>query len=185
METDFKFLNNNAMHDGVALGLYGIFCMAAFAGSFTYPLFSLLFVLLLLGVPVINALLTFRYRRRAVAPTQPFGFFNGFFHSLLLGIYSSIWVALAVFVYLQFIDHGALFDAFEKAVKATYGDAGLQMVLAQTNTTGIESVQDLFERMRTEPPANYAFSMIDMSLFFSPLMALIIGLVCRRSGFSN
>lgn len=185
METDFKFLNNNAMHDGVALGLYGIVCLAVFAGSFTYPLLSLLFLILILGVPVINALLTFRYRHRAVTPMQPFGFFNGFLHSLLLGIYSSIWVALAVFIYLQFIDHGALFDAFEAAVKATYGDAGLQLVLAQANTPGIESMQDLFSRMREETPAKYAFSVIDMSLFFSPMVALIVGLICRRSGFSN
>ncbi|EJX03451.1 hypothetical protein, membrane, partial [gut metagenome] len=104
-------VNQYAMQNGIVLGLFGIASLAVFKWSFYHPFFSTLFMVMLIGSPVLGVFLTFKYRQASVGTDAPFGFARGFLHALFTGFYASIWVALFTFVYLNYFDHGTLFAA--------------------------------------------------------------------------
>ena len=78
-------INTSAMQKGACLGLFGIASLVVFKWSFTLPLLSSLFTLMVLASPVLAALLTMRYRNES---TEKFDFMKGFLHTLFMGFYA-------------------------------------------------------------------------------------------------
>ena len=107
----FRQTNAFAMQYGAVMGVWGLVANACFVGSFSVPGLSMLFLLLTVSSPVLAVFLTRRFRGH-VAPQGPFMFHQAFLHTLLMGVYAAIWVALGVYVYLAYFDHGFIFDAY-------------------------------------------------------------------------
>ncbi len=185
MEIDFDFrrLNAYAMQNGITLGLFGVAALVVFKWSFTDPFLSTLFLVMLLGGPVLTTVLTLQYRKAVLGPSGPFSFFHAFLQANLIGLYASLWVALAIFVYLQYFDHGTIFEAYAKTLEGMYANREMNI---ETRTlidelTGGEGPQGLAAKLQAVGAASYAAVAIYMALFFSPLQAAVIALVCRRS----
>ena len=98
----FKDLNGWAMEAGCVLGAYGCASLALFKWSLLYPVAGSLFTFSLAGGPVVAGLLTRRMRDRSRPADAPFLFTEGFLHTLLMGLYASLWVALFIFLYLHY-----------------------------------------------------------------------------------
>lgn len=172
------------MQNGVILGLFGIATLTAFKWSLIMPFFGILFEVMLLGSPVFATILTLKYRRQQVSKNEPFSFLRGFLHALFMGFYASLWIALIVFIYLRFFDHGTIFAAYEQMLDTPMmrdylRQSGLDAQIAQISGTG--GVKGLAAAMQSIGPATYASLFLYFPMIFGPIISAIIGLICRRS----
>lgn len=183
-ESIIKQVNDYAMQNGVILGLFGIATLTTFKWSLTMPFFGILFEVMLLGSPVFATILTLKYRRQQVSKNEPFSFLRGFLHALFMGFYASLWIALIVFIYLRFFDHGTIFAAYEQMLDTPMmrdylRQSGLDAQIAQISGTG--GVKGLAAAMQSIGPATYASLFLYFPMIFGPIISAIIGLICRRS----
>lgn len=178
-------LNAFAMHHGVVLGLWGMLTLTVFKWSMYYDFFSTLFAVMLLGSPVMSVVLTLSFRRSVSSGCEPFGFARGFLHALFTGFYASVWVALFVFVYLHYFDHGTLFDAYSQRLQAPDMRQQLRAsgMEAQINLmTGGKGVEGLAEQMRQIGASTYAALALYAAPIVGPVVSVVAGLAAWRRG---
>ena len=143
-------------------------------------IFGAVVVPLLLGV-----VLTGRFRRSVAGADGAFTFGRGFTHTLFMGFYASIWVAVGIFVYLRYFDNGAIFSDYATALSRPELQQALQEsgLLEQLNAaSGEGGLEGLPDALRSVGPAGYAAASLYMAMFATPLIALFAGAVCRRKG---
>lgn len=176
-------INNYAMRDGIVLGLFGIASLAVFLWSFKIQFFSTLFVVMLFASPFLACFLTFRFRTDSTEPGEPFGFLRGFLHALFTGFYASVWIALCTFLYLQYFDHGMIFEAYRQSLHSPETTAYLRQsgmeaqINLMTNGKGVDGMVDMMQSLGS---ATYAAMSLYCALIAGPFISVVIGLVCRR-----
>lgn len=176
------------MQNGIVLGAFGILTLCVLRLMFTYSVAVLLFYGMLFCAPVLATVLTQRYRRATTVPSEEFSFLSGFLHTLFTGFYAAIWIALFTFIYLQYLDHGALFDAYASMleapeVKAQLRAAGtLDQINQITDGQGIRGIADMMQRVGA---ATYAAMHIYLALILGPAISVVVGLICKKNGSDN
>ena len=173
------------MQNGLWLGLWGWLSLVAFRYSFSSVLCSNLLMLMTLAGPVLGVVLTGRFRRSVAGADGAFSFGRGFTHTLFMGFYASIWVAVGIFVYLRYFDNGAIFSDYAAALSRPELQQALQEsgLLEQLNAaSGEGGLEGLPDALRSVGPAGYAAASLYMAMFATPLIALFAGAVCRRKG---
>ena len=181
----FQQTNAYAMQNGLWLGLWGWLSLVAFRYSFSSVLCSNLLMLMTLTGPVLGVVLTGRFRRSVAGADGAFTFGRGFTHTLFMGFYASIWVAVGIFVYLRYFDNGAIFSDYAAALSRPELQQALQEsgLLEQLNAaSGEGGLEGLPDALRSVGPAGYAAASLYMAMFATPLIALFAGAVCRRKG---
>lgn len=181
----FQQTNAYAMQNGLWLGLWGWLSLVAFRYSFSSALCSNLLMLMTLAGPVLGVVLTGRFRRSVAGADGAFSFGRGFTHTLFMGFYASIWVAVGIFVYLRYFDNGAIFSDYAAALSRPELQQALQEsgLLEQLNAaSGEGGLEGLPDALRSVGPAGYAAASLYMAMFATPLIALFAGAVCRRKG---
>ena len=181
----FQQTNAYAMQNGLWLGLWGWLSLVAFRYSFSSVLCSNLLMLMTLTGPVLGVVLTGRFRRSVAGANGAFSFGRGFTHTLFMGFYASIWVAVGIFVYLRYFDNGAIFSDYAAALSRPELQQALQEsgLLEQLNAaSGEGGLEGLPDALRSVGPAGYAAASLYMAMFATPLIALFAGAVCRRKG---
>lgn len=181
----FQQTNAYAMQNGLWLGLWGWLSLVAFRYSFSSVLCSNLLMLMTLAGPVLGVVLTGRFRRSVAGANGAFSFGRGFTHTLFMGFYASIWVAVGIFVYLNYFDNGAIFSDYAAALSRPELQQALQEsgLLEQLNAaSGEGGLEGLPDALRSVGPAGYAAVSLYMAMFATPLIALFAGAVCRRKG---
>ena len=181
----FQQTNAYAMQNGLWLGLWGWLSLVAFRYSFSSVLCSNLLMLMTLTGPVLGVVLTGRFRRSVAGANGAFSFGRGFTHTLFMGFYASIWVAVGIFVYLRYFDNGAIFSDYAAALSRPELQQALQEsgLLEQLNAaSGEGGLEGLPDALRSVGPAGYAAASLYMAVFATPLIALFAGAVCRRKG---
>lgn len=181
----FQQTNAYAMQNGLWLGFWGWLSLVAFRYSFSSVLCSNLLMLMTLTGPVLGVVLTGRFRRSVAGADGAFTFGRGFTHTLFMGFYASIWVAVGIFVYLRYFDNGAIFSDYAAALSRPELQQALQEsgLLEQLNAaSGEGGLEGLPDALRSVGPAGYAAASLYMAMFATPLIALFAGAVCRRKG---
>lgn len=181
----FQQTNAYAMQNGLWLGLWGWLSLVAFRYSFSSVLCSNLLMLMTLTGPVLGVVLTGRFRRSVAGADGAFTFGRGFTHTLFMGFYASIWVAVGIFVYLRYFDNGAIFSDYAAALSRPELQQALQEsgLLEQLNAaSGEGGLEGLPDALRSVGPAGYAAASLYMAMFATPVIALFAGAVCRRKG---
>lgn len=181
----FQQTNAYAMQNGLWLGLWGWLSLVAFRYSFSSVLCSNLLMLMTLTGPVLGVVLTGRFRRSVAGADGAFTFGRGFTHTLFMGFYASIWVAVGIYVYLRYFDNGAIFSDYAAALSRPELQQALQEsgLLEQLNAaSGEGGLEGLPDALRSVGPAGYAAASLYMAMFATPLIALFAGAVCRRKG---
>lgn len=181
----FQQTNAYAMQNGLWLGLWGWLSLVAFRYSFGSVLCSNLLMLMTLTSPVLGVVLTGRFRRSVAGADGAFTFGRGFTHTLFMGFYASIWVAVGIYVYLRYFDNGAIFSDYAAALSRPELQQALQEsgLLEQLNAaSGEGGLEGLPDALRSVGPAGYAAASLYMAMFATPLIALFAGAVCRRKG---
>ncbi len=179
--------NASAMQGGIWLGLFGLLSLCALKGSFSFPILSTCYFLMMVFSPVLGGILTFRYRNTTNYAAEGFSFFQGLIHALLLGLYAAIWVALGIFVYLNWLDHGTFFAAYQESLKQSMQQPEMAQMMQDpaisatineaTNGKGLDGIADL---MQSVGPAAYASMPIYAAVIFGPFISIVIGLVCMK-----
>lgn len=182
MQKPFAQINAFAMQNGLILGVWVLLAQGAFIGSFTYSLLSMVHLFMMLFAPILLYLLTKKFRT-AVAPTGVFAITPGFLHTLLTTVYASTWVAIAVYVYLTYLDGGYLFDSYvayfsRPEVKELIAQKDVQQELA-TALQGM-SLEEVVNGLRCVPPATYAMMVFYGNLMVSPILSLLIAIFLKR-----
>lgn len=180
---NFRLINWHAMRNGITLGLFGILTLASFKWSLSMPFFSILFNVMIIASPILGGVLTFRFRKAVVGTEGPFSFMAGFLHTMFAGFYASIWIAVAVYVYLHYFDHGMIFAAYAQALDTPEMQQYLQLsgMNAQIEElTGTGGVQGLVDAMQAAGAAPYATFSIYSSLIIGPFISAVVGLMARR-----
>lgn len=176
-------INNYAMQNGIVLGLFGIATLAVLGLSFTVPFFSTLYMVMAIGSPVFAAWLTLRVRRALTGESGPFSFLHAFLHTLLTGFYASLWIAVFIFVYLQYMDRGQFFDSYALSLQTPEMQAYLQQSGAgeqMRQTWGEDYVKEFTGVLRSFGAANYAALELYVTFFFAPVISAVVALFCKR-----
>lgn len=173
----FKQTNAYAMQYGLLLGVWGFLTLVLSVLAQTHVWLGWISTVLFWGSPVAGALLTLRFRAEVnEKPTAAFSFGRGFAFTFLLGLYAGVWIALGVFVYFKWFDHGYFCDLYEQ-VFAT-GEARMQMARQGVSET---QLREMIEQMRMMSPGVYAGTIFFLSLIADAPISLIIALIAHRS----
>lgn len=175
----FKQTNAFAMQYGIALGMWGILSMVIMALSLKVTSISLLSSIITFCSPLIAYILTVMFRKNVALPNEGFSFGRAFLFTFVMGFYASVWIALFVFIYLSYIDNGYIFNAYESLLSNQDYAGSLQQsgIIESVNASSISEMIDI---MRNIPPANYAASIIYMSVLANPVISLVIAAICQR-----
>lgn len=167
----FKQTNAYAMQYGLWLGVWGFLSLVIMVAAMTSAFFSYLNVLTFYGSPFFAAYLTGRFRRAVMVPESGFSFGRGFLFTFMMGIYASVWIALGVYVYLAWFDHGYVYDVYEQVLSQPEYAAQLSrngMLDALTQGKGVSGMVDA---LRAISPANYAGMVIYLTFFSAPVFS--------------
>lgn len=175
------------MHYGIWLGLWGLISLVALRFSFTHPVLSTTYMLMVVTSPVIGGALTFRYRKAVGGDIYGFNFFQGFLHALFMGFYAALWVALGTFVYLNWLDHGTIFAAYQESLKQSMAQPQMAQIMQDpaimatineaTNGKGIDGIGELMQSLGA---VTYASMPIYAALIIGPFISIFIGLASMK-----
>lgn len=178
--SEFSQTNSWAMMHGLLLGFWGVLTLAFACHSVLHPsALGWLNDLLFLGSPVVAYLLTKHFRQQ-VTGEGSFPFFKAFSHTFLMGLYATLWVALATYVYLAFFDNGRVFDAYELVLQRPEVMVELKRMGMEQAWNDMGGATKMVNVMRAVGAANYAGMVMYLSLFVAPVISAVIAWMLRR-----
>ena len=170
------------MQNGIFYGLWGVVAVLCYLGGFTMPLLSAFPLLLIVFAPFFLGYLTFRFRK-VVAPEGPFAFSRGFWHALLTSTYAAMILAVVVFVYLKWLDHGFIFDQYEALFSQPEFVAAMKvggMDEAFRESYGMTFLE-MIRSLRHFSPGYFALGILETLWIFGVIVSLVIGLITKRN----
>lgn len=176
----FKQTNGFAMQYAVVLGGWRLLGISCWIGSFACSALAPISLLMILGSFWVAWILACRFRSKVVTPTIGFSFLDGFRFIFLLGIYSALWVALGIFIYMAYIDGGYIFDAYEAMLTSPEMCNALKSNGTWDTIQELGGVEHLMTALRAIRPSDFSLVFLYTSLITSPFVALLIALACRR-----
>lgn len=108
-------LQKYAMHFGTYMGIYWILKFILFPLGLTIPFLQFLFIGLTLGVPFMGYYYARMYRNKICGGY--ISFIQAWLFSLFMYMFAALLVAVAHYVYFQFIDHGHIFNTYENMLQ--------------------------------------------------------------------
>ena len=109
MTENRSYLQKYAMHFGTYMGAYWILKFILLPLMFAIPFFQLLYVILTLAVPIIGYYYVKIYRDKVCGGAIQFS--HAVLFTIFMYMFASLLVAVAHYIYFQFIDHGFIFNA--------------------------------------------------------------------------
>ena len=107
MTENRSYLQKYAMHFGTYMGAYWILKFILLPLMFAIPFFQLLYVILTLAVPIIGYYYVKIYRDKVCGGAIQFS--HAVLFTIFMYMFASLLVAVAHYIYFQFIDHGFIF----------------------------------------------------------------------------
>ena len=181
-QANFRQTNAYAMQHGIMLGLWAVGCQACYVAGLSHPLFSTLWMLMLISIPALTCIFTLRLRRIA-GNDRPFPFNRGFVHAFLTLLYTAVWAAVATFVYMQFFDNDYVFDCYTATLSRPemvelMNQSGMSETI-KASTNG-HTMIDVVNELRNFGAANFAALIIYFYILSSPFISILAGLVSMR-----
>ncbi|MBP3227678.1 MAG: DUF4199 domain-containing protein [Bacteroidaceae bacterium] len=163
--------NSYAMLHGLYFGLLGALSVALFRIGLDRPVAMLAAYAVTLASPVVAVWLTRRFRDEVTAPGEGFSYTRAYTHSLLMGIYSSLVIALFVLVYFVWFDKGSTVDAYARQLAQMTTPETAAMMRQMTGGLGTDEVVRVLREMK---PADFAYPFISTNIFVAPVMSLLV-----------
>lgn len=177
-------INACAMQGGIVLGIFGMLSLVVFRWSLVIPFCSTLFAVMFIATPIVATFLTLRFRNLNYGVKSVFPFVHGFLYTLFTGFYASVWIALLVYVYLQYLDHGQIFTDYAHSIDTPEMQQYLRMSgmdVELSRISGLHGVKGLVSVMQSMGAATYAAMSIYFAMIFGPLISVVIALFSRRT----
>lgn len=170
---EYKQFKAFSRQDGAIIGVLMSVVFYVFVRSFTNPSMQLLYILGMISVPVVIAMRLRNYRdkilMKRISKRRAFGYCLSCF------MYGSLILALTVFVYFQYVDHGAFLASMHSYM------AQPEMKDAM-NVSGIDAaeVKNMLGELANYRPVDVAISVISNTFAMGMFCSLIIALLSRR-----
>ena len=169
---------------GTYLGAYIILAYLAMVLTVKYAAVSLLAVPLLIGIPVVAYFLIRRFRDSTKAPFFPFPV--SWILSILTFLFATVLSCMVAYLYLRFIDHGALAAGLTARMDMML-QSSEAMTAAMTDPAQIEQYNKTMELMQQTiawfcslPASAMTKQLIQSSLMWGNIISLIIGLLTAK-----
>ena len=169
---------------GTYLGAYIILAYLAMVLTVKYAAVSLLAVPLLIGIPVVAYFLIRRFRDSTKAPFFPFPV--SWILSILTFLFATVLSCMVAYLYLRFIDHGALAAGLTARMDMML-QSSQAMTATMTDPAQIEQYNKTMELMQQTiawfcslPASAMTKQLIQSSLMWGNIISLIIGLLTAK-----
>ena len=169
---------------GTYLGAYIILAYFAMALTVKYTMVSLLALPLLFGIPFVAFFLIRRFRDSTKAPFFPFPV--SWMLTILTFLFATVLSCMAAYMYLRFIDHGALASGLMARMEDMMAQSDA-FTSALSDPAQIEQYKSTMELMRQTvtwfcslPASGITKQLIQSSLMWGNILSLIIGLVTAK-----
>lgn len=173
-----------AMTLGTYLGGYILLAYIATALSVKYSAFSFIAMPLFLCIPVVAFILVKRYRDQNCKPFFPFPI--SWMISILMFLFATVLSCMMVYLYLRFIDHGALAAGIMARMELLMQSSD-QEIAKLTDPAQIEQMKSVMDLMRQSitwfcslPASGVTKQLIQSSLFWGNILSLIIALFTAK-----
>jgi hypothetical protein len=170
-------LINVAMTLGTYLGLYQIAKYALMVLTLNSPLFSLLLMAVMIGVPFFVYFLIKRYRNTQTEGYFPFAI--SWMLTLTTIFFATILSVMVFYLYLRFIDHGAFFESIISQLqnsKEIYTNSGIED--AEAFSSQLDMFIDFFKSMTI---MEFTKQLLSISLFWGNLIAIAVALFTAKN----
>lgn len=170
-------LINIAMKLGTYLGFYQIVKYALIVLTLNNPLFSLLLMAAIIGVPFFIYFLIKRYRDKNTDGYFPFAI--SWMLTLATIFFATIFSVMGFYLYLRYIDQGSFFDSIitqvqnTKVLYSTSEIADSESIISQ-----LDMFLDLFKSMTI---MELTKQLLSMSLFWGNLIAIVVALFTAKN----
>ena len=167
-ETSLPLLPS-ARIDGAKLGLLWMVSFALFIGQFHYPVCGLLWLGTMVFTPFYVGILT-----KSFADRQPEGkisYGRAYTHSMMTVFYASLILAIAQWVYLQYMDHGFLTDRYASMITDKEFTQTMES-MGYPKGTG----QEIATRLREMRPIDIVLQMLWSNMVAGLVMSLTTAL---------
>ncbi|MDR0891530.1 MAG: DUF4199 domain-containing protein [Mediterranea sp.] len=171
MTENRSYLQKYAMHFGTYMGVYWVLKFILFPLAFRIPFFQFLFVVLTLAVPFIGYFYVKIYRDKVCGGAISFAHAAVF--CTIMYVSASLLVAVAHYVYFQFIDHGFLIDTF-----STYWDQLMTQMPALLEHQ--DNVRMLIDDFRSASPIEITMRLFSSDIFWGLVLIVPTGLMVMR-----
>ena len=177
-------LLQTSMMLGTYLGAYIILAYLITALTVKYSALSLLALPLMIGIPVVAYFLIRRFRDNSQAPFFPFPL--SWMLSILTFLFATVLSCMAAYLYLRFIDHGALaagltarMDLMMQSTQAVTAAMTDPAQVEQYNKT-MEMMQQTIAWFCSLSASAMTKQIIEASLMWGNILSLIIGLITAK-----
>lgn len=183
---NFSSLSNMSMSDGLLLGAFGLMTFAVMLLVLPWGMSGLVGIVSVIGW---GLLLYFCSRKRSanfIKSGYDWTFGRAYMHSLLTELFASAWVAVAVYVWFKFFDKGYFADSMIAIARRP----DMQQAIAEMEKTGMlnnlyfVTGADSFEKAIVTfcniPAETYCGMVVSWSLILSPVIALVVALICKK-----
>lgn len=108
-------LHKYAMRFGTCMGLFWICKFILFPAGIKIPFLLLLFILMTIAVPFLGYYYARTYRNKICGGT--ISFFQAWIFTVFMYMFAALLVAVAHYIYFQFIDHGFIIDYYTNLIQ--------------------------------------------------------------------
>lgn len=170
---EYKQFKAFTRQDGAIIGVLMSVVFIVFVKSFVNPSMQFLYLLGMISVPVVIAMRVRNYRDKVVM--KRISLRRAFGYCLSCFMYGSLILALSVFVYFQYIDHGSFLATLHSYM------AQPEMTAAM-NVYGLDAaeVKGQLAQLSEVRPVDVAISVISNTFTVGMFCSLIIALLSRR-----
>lgn len=172
---EFRQYTAFARIDGAMVGAMWIASFFCFVGQFQMPLLSVVAMALSIASVAVATIRLGKFRDNVLGGTIKFG--RATLYSILIYFYAALLMALAQFVYFQFIDQGYLMNQYitmfstpeyAATVKAAYGIEPKQLISMLQSSVGA---------LR---PIEIAFQFLTLNILLGILLSVPAGAIMRK-----
>ena len=194
MTENRSYLQKYAMHFGTYMGIYWILKFILFPLGFHIPFLSLLFVILTLAVPFIGYHYVKMYRDKICGGSIQFS--HAVLFTIFMYMFASLLVAVAHYIYFQFIDHGFIFNALadfwnqaieqspalqeNKELMKDMFDADKIMTNTPALAENKDIIKETIDTARSLTSINITMQLLSWDVFWGSLLAIPTGLMVMK-----
>lgn len=160
------------MHFGTYMGAYWILKFILFPLGFHIPFFSLLFVILTLAVPFIGYYYVKMYRDKICGGSIRFS--HAVVFSIFMYMFASLLVAVAHYVYFQFIDHGFIVNSYI----ALWNEL---MTTTPALMENKEIIKETIDTVRGLSAIDITMQILSWDVFWGCILSIPTGLMVMKS----
>lgn len=173
------YLQKYAMQFGTYMGVYWILKFILFPLGLSLPFFQFLFIGLTIGVPFMGYYYARMYRDRVCGGY--INFMQAWLFTLFMYMFAALLVAVAHYVYFQFIDHGHIFSSQEKSVQQAMDIPNLSIELKKF----LQQFKNIIEVAKGFTPIEITMQLISNNVLWGSILAIPTALLVRRRRKDN